>query len=118
MVIISYGFETSHPLMIRFGSLPIFESDCALTYSDPNSSALGSEPRPTFSGGPEFSCLVRTRVRMSFHTTPTQPDYPTKHSRVQLKQTKQLRCESTLRELVSRKQDQRKRGWEEMRGKT
>ncbi len=33
---------------------------------------------------------------MCFHTTPNQPDYPTKRSRVRWKWTKQLRCESTL----------------------
>ncbi len=58
LVIMSYRFESYHPLIIRFGSLPIFGSDHVLTYSEPNS----GEPKPTFSGEPEFGCLVRTRV--------------------------------------------------------
>ncbi len=90
MVIISY-----HPQCSVFWFPFIFASARVLTYSEPNSGALGSEPRPAFSGGPELGCLVR--VRMSFHTTPNQPDYLTKRSRVRLKRTKQLRCESTLR---------------------
>jgi len=32
--------------------------------------SFASEPRPTFSGGPDFACLVHTRVQMSFHTCP------------------------------------------------
>ena len=40
--------------------------------------------------------LVRTRVRMSFHTTPNKPDYPKERSRVQLKRTDMFRSESTL----------------------
>ncbi len=71
MFIISYGFESYHPLIIRFGSLHRFGSDLVLIYSEQNFGALGSEPRPTFSGGPEFGCLVHTRVRMSFHIQPT-----------------------------------------------
>ncbi len=98
MVKISCGFESYRlQCTVFFGSLPIFGLDCVLTCSEPNSGALESEPRPRFSDGPEFGCLVHTRVRMSFHTTPNQPDYPKKRSRVRLKRTKQLKCESTRR---------------------
>ncbi len=82
MVKISYGFESYHPLIIRLGSPPIFGLDRVLTYSELNSGALGSEPRPAFSDRLEFGCLVCTRVRMSFHTTPNQPDCPMKRSSV------------------------------------
>ncbi len=34
MVIVSYGFESYHLLIICFGSLPIFGLDRILTYSE------------------------------------------------------------------------------------
>ncbi len=58
LVIISYGFECYHCLLV-------------LTYSEPNSGALGGEPRPTFSGGPELDCLLSSN-ELSHHPKPTR----------------------------------------------
>ncbi len=57
---------------------------------------------------PEFTCkqiqthiFRRTRVRMSFHTSPNRVDYLWKWTLVCLKQTKQLWCEGNLRSFTA-----------------
>lgn len=67
------------------------------TANEPNQGSLANGPRPPFSSGPEFVCLIRTRVRMSVHTCPNEPDYPRKRTLVRLKRTKGGQCECALR---------------------
>lgn len=52
---------------------------------------------PQFSSGPEFTCLVRTRVWMRVHTTPNKTYQLWKQTIVCLKWTKQNQCERALR---------------------
>ena len=42
------------------------------TVSEKHQGSLASKLRPMFLGRPEFTCLVRTRVWMSFHTCPKE----------------------------------------------
>ncbi len=94
MVVISYGFESYHPLIMNV--LVHFLYLGPITFSLIANQTLGSKLRLMFSGGPKFGCLVRTRARRSFYTTKNQPDYQTKRSKAWLKWPNNLGVKAPL----------------------
>lgn len=75
--------------VLSFGSLSILVLQlgplCFHISNDLHQNSLESEPGPPFLGWPDFTCLVSSRVWISFHISPNIPDCVKNRSRVYLK---------------------------------